>query len=538
MSVALSAGLTAMLAIAGLIAYAIGWTGAVITPAVAMGAGVLGGVLIAWRVHQACTPSQPPLGAWVLVVGGALAALLAPFAPALLPPGGAADLTHHLMLVDRIERTWQLVRDGALDAYLGEMAHYTPGLHLLTAMAGAAAGVDAYRTVYPLLAMTLALKAGVVFLLAYDALAPSRARLPLALSAVALVLFAPRPYTIDGFLQAGFYAQVASELFVVAGWWALARWWHDARPVWMAYGGVMAAAAFLVWPIWIGPLMVAVVLAVAQAGGRAPGLRARAIALGVVPVLVVAAMHLSQHAAYMGVAGTSGAVPPLAAGPTGWVLIVLACVGLAASGRQRHVQVTVWFSAAVLLQGAALWALASARGAETPYMAMKMVYLAVYPAAVLAALALSWLVRRLPMPAAFAWALTVSAIAVAVRTIVAAPAPPRTYVDVDLDAAGRWARAHLPAACVDYVVGNADQAYWLHLAVMGQPRQSPRTADIDGYTANRAVGRWIEGSALPYAIARQELLPGEVLRDADVIGSFGTAVVIRRRNAACPADLR
>ena len=52
-----------------------------------------------------------------------------------------------------------------------------------------------------------------------------RGRLPLAVSAVGLVLFAPRAYSVDGFLQAGFFAQVASELFVVAGWWGLARWW-------------------------------------------------------------------------------------------------------------------------------------------------------------------------------------------------------------------------------------------------------------------------------------------------------------------------
>ena len=78
-----------------------------------------------------------------------------------------------------------------------------------------------------------------------------------------------------------------------------------------------------------------------------------------------------------------------------------------------------------------------------------------------------------------------------------------------------------------------EQAYWLHLAVMGQPRSSPRTADLDSYTANRAVGRWIEGTALPYAIAPRELLPGEVLRTAEVIHTFGTAVIIKRLGAGC-----
>ena len=67
---------------------------------------------------------------------------------------------------------------------------------------------------------------------------------------------------------------------------------------------------------------------------------------------------------------------------------------------------------------------------------------------------------------------------------------------------------------------------------MGQPRASARTADIDRYTANRAVGLWIEGAALPYAIARRGLLPGEVLGDADIVYDAGSAVVLRRRVAA------
>ena len=65
---------------------------------------------------------------------------------------------------------------------------------------------------------------------ATTSLAGVRGRVPLAIAAVGLVLFAPHAYSVDGFLQAGFFAQVASELFVVAGWWALARWWMAPAP--------------------------------------------------------------------------------------------------------------------------------------------------------------------------------------------------------------------------------------------------------------------------------------------------------------------
>ena len=180
-------------------------------------------------------------------------------------------------------------------------------------------------------------------------------------------------------------------------------------------------------------------------------------------------------------------------------------------------------------------------------MAMKMIYLAIYPVAVLAAIGLGSVVQRSRLPAAAArWLVAIAVLALGIRTAVASPLPP-PLVDLDLAAAGRWARANIHPACVDYIVENAEQAYWLHLAVMGQPRSSPRTADIDGYTANRAVGRWLAGDAAPYAVARRALLPGEIVSDADGVGdaggdaeivhAFGSAVVIHRRGVACPLTI-
>ena len=109
------------------------------------------------------------------------------------------------------------------------------------------------------------------------------------------------------------------------------------------------------------------------------------------------------------------------------------------------------------------------------------------------------------------WSAAVLAAGLGVATAASTPLPP-PIVTRDLDAAGRWARAHLPPACVDYLVDNAEQAYWLHLAVMGQPRSSARTADLDGYTSNRAIGRWLEGAPMAYAVAQRDLLPAELAR--------------------------
>jgi hypothetical protein len=534
MSIRLAAATTATLALTSVAAYLTGWTGAAIPPWPITMIGLVGGCAIAQQLSRRPHEEAAASGwLWGIVVLGITALLVWPVWPAALPPGGASDLTHHLMLVDVLERTRHLVDGAASEAALGEMAHYTPGLHLLTVIAGSLFGVEAHRTAYPLLIVTIALKAGFVFLISYDMLSGRRGRAPLAVAAVGLVLFAPRAYSVEGFLQAGFLAQVASELFAVAGWWGLTRWRLTPSGAWALFVGLTGAAVFLAWPIWIGPLMVTAGIAVLMQPDLTVGTRVRHAAIAALPFALVAVLHLSRHAAWLRMAGTSGSVPALVLGPTVVVLLGLALLGCAAAWTRGAGQITLCFAVGVVLQAAALYVLARVRGAETPYMAMKMIYLAVFPAAVLAAAGLGAVLGRVPgRSAACAWVATLVVLGLGLRAATASPVPP-PVVSADLDAAGRWARVNLPAECVDYLVRDAEQAYWLHLAVMGQPRSSTRTADIDGYTANRAVGRWIEGTALPYAVALRELLPGEVLDTVEVVRSFGAAVIIRRRGSGC-----
>jgi len=111
---------------------------------------------------------------------------------------------------------------------------------------------------------------------------------------------------------------------------------------------------------------------------------------------------------------------------------------------------------------------------------------------------------------------------------------PAPIVSVDLHDAGVWARANLAPECVDYVVAGRDAAYWLHLAVLGNPRVNVRTAALDDYSTNAAIGRWIEGTSAPYAVVDRRLLPADVLVAATVERSFDTAAVITRPPA--PGD--
>src|SRR5439155_2461637 len=133
------------------------------------------------------------------------------------------DLAHHLMLVDYIERHWRLAHDPALGAVMGEMIDDTPGLHLLAAVTGAWTRTDGFHAIYPIVALTVAVKAGLVFAIAMRLLPVDAQRIPLAVAAVLLV-FAPREYLLRSFTEHSFLAQVVSELFAVAMWWAIVLW--------------------------------------------------------------------------------------------------------------------------------------------------------------------------------------------------------------------------------------------------------------------------------------------------------------------------
>ena len=102
-------------------------------------------------------------------------------------------------------------------------------------------------------------------------------------------------------------------------------------------------------------------------------------------------------------------------------------------------------------------------------------------------------------------------------------------------AAGQWARAHVPIGCVDYLVGNEYTAYWLHLAVLGNPRISARTGNDDTFLTQPSMGRWLVPGPPRYAIANLAILPAEIRGEVNVLRQFGQATVIERRSpSTCP----
>jgi len=531
-----AAALTAGLASASVAAYLMDAAGLGLMPPAVLAIASAVAVTTAWRLMKdVAGPQQhdPPKGGrhidvlpWAGVVSIVLAWLLRLAWPGLLPPGRGSDLTHHLLLVDYIERAGHLVHDRSLDGAMGEMAHYTPGAHVLAVLAGAWTGTDGFRAIYPLIAACAALTAGFVFLIVRRLGRP----VPFAIAAVALLLL-PLDYFVGPFTHDAFLAQAVCACFAVAAWWALGAWEARPQPVLAGLFGLYIAAVFLAWPVWVAPLWL-VFLALLLRRHLSIGWRVRHLAIAMAPLAAVAVIHVSGRLGWAAIVRTSGAVLTPSLAVVGWVFPVLAAIGAVIALRERRARVALAFLLAIAGQSAALWFMATTSGAETPYMAYKMGYLAIYPLAVLGALALHAVVSRaaVPVQAAAGWLLAAVLMVTIVRPVINAPrAVP--VVSVDLYDAGRWMRANVGASCADYLVSSADTAYWLHLAVLGNPRSTPRTAEIDHFDPRQVMGQWVASLGRGYAVAERGLLPGELRDKVEVMAEFGTAAVIRRPGA-------
>jgi hypothetical protein len=482
---------------------------------------------------------------YVAVVAAVLGYLAWIAWPALLPPGSGPDLTHHLLLIDYIERHGHLLDVRAAGAHLGEMAHYTPGLHLLTVIAGRLTGVDGFHALYPVVAGTVALKFGCFLLILLRLLSDHPARMPLALAGVLLVGVIPT-FAVGSFLHDSFLAQVVSELFAMTAWWALVAWDQQPRRVTLLVFAAAIAAAFLTWPVWIGPPVVTLIVLIGIRQGIPMRERLVAGAMALALLVPVGAVHVTGRLTWTGIIGTSGAVHQPSPATLGWWLPALSIAGLLLATRARRYRTLTIFTAALLLQAVALALVATSRGATTPYMAIKMIYLGIYPgvagavlvvAAVVTAVSHLRAVARVPTIARapmMAW-IVVAMCGVLAANGAAAGWKTRPVVSHELWAAGQWARGTLPAACVDYLVDSEYTAYWLHLAVLGNPRATPRSTDDDTFLPAASFARWLMPGGVPYAIADLRVLPNEIKRDVDVLQQFGAAAVIKRqRGGACP----
>src|SRR5262245_4007974 len=404
---AAAAAAVVFLAAAILVAYLSDAMDLRIVPAVVFVAAAAVAAFAFMRLRRSARPDRAAAAIAAVIVAVTFGWLLWLARPDLLPTGSGPDLVHHLALIAYIEQHWHLPHDPQLGAYLGEMVHYTPGVHLLASLAGAWLRTDGLHALDAMLALTVAMKAAFVFLIARRCMPSERTRDPFSVGAVVLLLV-PYAYSVGSFTEQSYLAQVASEFFAVAMWWALTV--RDEQPSRAAavLFGIFGVGAFLTWPVWTGPpLLVFAVLAVIQTlAGRSTQARARHVPdtcltpatsaraprppratavdvlIGVAPIAAIAALHGSQHAGGFQIIGTGGFViwPTTAVGR--WAVFALAAMaGLSALPQQRQRGVGL-FLVAIAAQAAALTRTARSAGAAAPYLALKMFYLAIYPMAV------------------------------------------------------------------------------------------------------------------------------------------------------------
>jgi hypothetical protein len=478
--------------------------------------------------------------AFSLIVTGTFAWLMWRARPDFLPTGTGSDLAHHLALLNYIEQHHALVHGVAAGPYLGEMIDYTPGAHLLAVMAGAWVRRDALHVVHGVVSLTAALKSGLVFLIARRLMPDGVPRVPFAIAA-ALLLWLPYVFFAGSFMEQSFLSQAVSELFAVAMWWTIVEWQDRPSMRGMALFALFGSAAFLTWPIWIGPLVLTLALVVVSRGWADTQVRPyNTLAIALVPIAFVTALYAAGREVYgfRMVNAVGFAVWPTPR-TLGWPFIVLAASGIAWAARDCRARGAALLFACIVLQATALIATGLNSGATAPYLTLKMTYLAIYPLAVAGAVmsAGAW---RAAVPAAaavrYAW-LPVTIVALAAGRSLASAPPVTPVVTQPLVLAGEWARAHVEPACVDYLVADGYSGYWLHLAVLGNPRAVGRALDNDTFDPQKAIVRWILPNGLPFAIAGNfGALPRDIRTNVDILARFGPAAVVKRRGAAVCAD--
>jgi hypothetical protein len=565
-SESLALSLVASAALIVLIAYLGDRAGVAFTPALMLGIFIASGASLLAVLRRRAVWDTAETTTFTGIVAVTLAWLLWIARPSLFPLGGGPDLTHHLLLINYIEAHWRLVHDPGVQEYLGEMVQYTPGSHILTALAGAWSRSNGLHAMHTVMAASAALKTGFVFLIAMRVLPRDLPRVPLAALA-SISLFTSQAYFLGSFAQYSFLAQVISECFALAMLWALISWDQEQSRGAMPVAGLLGAALFLTWPILIGPPLVVLGVLVVLPNRTQFLRRVVDATIAVVPIAFIAGLFSIGRMNYVVIAGTGGQVVSPTVSAYGWLFVALSSMGIviaAASPTARTTSRTLaLFAGAILLQAGALYLFARSR-ANDPYMARKMFYMLLYPQAVGVAMAVGslWHVLQgvLTDPATalapegrfgesrrsfwlrrkgghhltlLAWALPLVAAFFVARPLIGAPksliVAKHPATSLELEQAGKWAREHVEPHCVEYLVGDDNTAYWLHLAVLGNPRSGSRTGDNATYELTPALVRWLTPGGFPYALADLRVVPADIRAASDIVAQFGTAAVVRRR---------
>jgi hypothetical protein len=264
--------------------------------------------------------------------------------------------------------------------------------------------------------------------------------------------------------------------------------------------------------------------------------RLQSLTVAIAPIAVVAATYTSSRLVYgLDMVHAVGFAVWPSPRTLGWTFIIAGALGLLRSVFSREARTVAVMLLAIALQGAVLVRTGLTSGATAPYLTLKMSYLAIYPMAVGAATMLATVFQALRPFGRVAWAPPIL-VALAAGRAMAFPPAVHPVVTQPVFFAGNWARTRFPSDCVDYLVADGYSAYWLHLAVFGNPRAAGRSLDDDTFDPKKALVRWILPDGLRYAIAGDfDALPRDIRDHVDVLARFGPAAVVQRRGPSrCP----
>ena len=468
------------------------------------------------------------------VLSATAAYLLWLASPSLLPVTIGPDVVHHLQLIHLIQRTHRLAHDSALQPYLLEMMNYTPGSHILAASVADWLSADALRVVQPVTAMFTAVKMGMLYLIAIRIVPGSRAA-PLAAVAAPLLAFAPAVYTIGSTFHFFFYAQVVSEAFAIGMLLAVVCWTRTHAAFFIVAFAACGVGLFLCWPVWLGPAAGTFAIALLSVP-LTWSARARAAVAAFAPMASVVLLHSALHAQDSRILSSSGAVTSPSVAGFGMGFLICAAAGVVLALRLRPARLVAAFLAITLVQAVTIAVLDVRAGSRGFYMPFKMVYLAVFPCALLGAAALitltDALIARVPRARALAAAPVLFVLlGLSGRVPMARQKSP---INEPSYRAGLWAREHLDRACIDYFSRHWLTGYWLHLDVLGNARDSDRMRQ-ETFEFRDSVGKWLEGRGLRYGFVEHVSdIPRELRGELRTLQTFSSAALLENPKGRCP----
>jgi len=463
--------------------------------------------------------------------------------PDWLPVAFPFDLSHHLTIIEYIQRAQHLPHDHALQPYLE--VDYAPGAHIVAALLAGALGTSGLFVVQPLVALFVALKSGLLYVIVLrlqdGCRAPAIALVAVAFQAVAY------GYFIQSFTVYGYLPQIIAEYFALAMLLALLLWrdWPTGRWLW-AFAG-FGCAAYVTWPLWVALPMAALAVLIWTARGMSARERLTGSMVAFAPIVVAAALFTLARLGFAArvVTISGGTIKPYPEN-FGVALLVLFVMGVAVGLRSRTLWPLNLFAAAAVAQTVALTVFNIYIGERTNYLGFKMFYLLAHLMLLYAAFAVYDFERVLCTAlspggqrgvAWLVWFLPVGGLLLAWQN--PPPLPPRRPYAA-LYAAGVWARDHLPAGCVDYLVNDNTEYYWLHTTVLGNSRETPRVIAMlrDSHLGETAAAYWQDSDRLPYAIVPdRNVLPAVVGAGMAVLYEAPPVVVIRHTaSKPCAGD--